>query len=87
MIRVKIFASQLINEIGRQFFNSVRSPFFGSRRTRISFQDFGDTSSSNAWLYTSLIRGCRALIWNNIWIYWYPKPSSPGLLCEGLRFA
>ncbi|KAI9260431.1 hypothetical protein EDC94DRAFT_520543 [Helicostylum pulchrum] len=41
MSLVNILVSQSIKEIGRQFFKEDRSPFFGSRRIRISCQEEG----------------------------------------------
>ncbi|KAI9309798.1 hypothetical protein BX666DRAFT_2016283 [Dichotomocladium elegans] len=46
--RVKIFPSQLIKEMGRQFFKDVKSPFLGKRRTRISFHEIGKIPSLKA---------------------------------------
>ena len=51
-ILVKILASQLIREIGLQFFKRDRSPFFGSSLTRISCQDEGIFAVAKAWLNT-----------------------------------
>ncbi|KAI8334340.1 hypothetical protein BC941DRAFT_356858, partial [Chlamydoabsidia padenii] len=48
MILVKIFASQLIRDIGRQFFRVVSCPFFGSTRIQISCHDLGKRPSCRA---------------------------------------
>jgi hypothetical protein len=79
-ILVKSFASQLIREIGLQFFKDVRSPFFGKSRIRTSFHDWRKiclvSASLNIWSTSFPMSG----IWKRTFKNWYPRPSSPGLL-------
>ncbi|KAI9325494.1 hypothetical protein BD770DRAFT_334880 [Pilaira anomala] len=79
MILVKIFASQLIKEIGRQFLSKDKSPFFGSSRTRISCQDKGKIPFS-ASAYSCVIKSLSISTSKSNERYGYPSPSDSGLL-------
>ncbi|EIE78222.1 hypothetical protein RO3G_02926 [Rhizopus delemar RA 99-880] len=54
-IRVKIFASVLMRDIGRQFFKWERSPFFGSRDMHVPCQDTEKTPSFSAVLSGQMV--------------------------------